>query len=197
VEDDLCGHATLASAYVLALRGHTRWPVRFHTRSGLLEVTQNKQWLEMIFPAWPAKPCDAPAELLPALGVNVATVMKSVRDYLVVLHHADEVRAMVPDIRALAALDIGIGGVIVTAPGKDGVDYVCRFFPPSIGIDEDPATGSIQCALVPYWAARLRKAVLRGQQLSGRGGEFLCELAGERVKISGRARLYLQGVIEI
>jgi PhzF family phenazine biosynthesis protein len=200
VEDDLCGHATLASAFVLALRGHKEWPVRFHTLSGVLTVARDKDKdegrLEMDFPAWPAKACEPPAELLPALGLKTALVMKA-RDYLVVVDHAEQVRALSPDIRALARIEMGTGGAIVTAPGVGDVDYVLRFFPPSVGIDEDPATGSVHCTLVPYWAERLGKRTLRAQQFSARGGEFRCQMDGDRVKIAGRARLYLQGVLEI
>jgi len=119
------------------------------------------------------------------------------RDYLVVVDRAEQVRALAPDIRALARVDIGIGGAIVTAPGEGDIDYISRFFPPSVGIDEDPATGSIHCTLVPYWAERLGKNSLRAKQLSARGGEFQCELTGERVKIAGKARLYLQGTLEL
>ena len=122
--------------------------------------------------------------------------MKS-RDYLVVVDQAEQVRALSPDIVALAKLDIGTGGTIVTAPGEGDVDYVCRFFAPSIGIDEDPATGSIQCTLVPYWAEQLGKDTLRAQQLSARGGHMRCTFAGDRVKIAGRARLYLHGTLEV
>jgi PhzF family phenazine biosynthesis protein len=196
VEDDLCGHATLASAYVLALRKHNVWPVRFHTRSGLLTVAQDQDSFEMDFPARPPQPCETPVELLPALGLKATLVMKS-RDYLVVVDRAEQVRALSPNIAALAKLDIGIGGTIVTAPGEGEVDYVCRFFPPSVGIDEDPATGSIHCTLAPYWAARLGKGRLRAQQLSARGGSMECTFSGDRVKIAGRARLYLQGMLEI
>jgi PhzF family phenazine biosynthesis protein len=196
VEDDLCGHATLASGYVLALRKHNAWPVRFHTCSGVLTVGRDQDSFEMDFPARPPQPCDTPRELLPALGLKTAQVMKS-RDYLVVVDHGEQVRALTPNIPALAKLDIGIGGTIVTAPGEGDVDYVCRFFPPSVGIDEDPATGSINCTLAPYWAGRLHKQALRVQQLSARGGSMRCKIAGDRVKIAGKARLYLQGTIEL
>ena len=196
VEDDLCGHATLASAFVLALRGQEAWPVRFHTCSGVLTVACGQDGLEMDFPSRPARPCDPPAELLRALGLMEAEIMKS-RDYLVIVDRAELVRTLSPDIRALAKIEIGIGGTIVTAPGQGGVDYVSRFFPPSIGIDEDPATGSIHCTLAPYWAGRLGKQTLRARQLSARGGDFRCEVAGTRVKIAGKARLYLQGALEL
>jgi len=107
------------------------------------------------------------------------------------------VRALAPDFPALAQLESGIGGVIVTAPGDGDIDYVTRFFCPAIGINEDPATGSISCTLAPYWADRLGKRTLRAQQLSGRGGELRCQIDGNRVKIAGQARLYLQGMLEL
>jgi PhzF family phenazine biosynthesis protein len=195
VEDDLCGHATLASAYVLALRKHNLWPVRFHTRGGVLTVTKNQDSFEMDFPAKPSEPCEMPVGLLRALGLKAALVMKS-RDYLVVVDQAEQVRTLSPDIAALAKLDAG-NGTIVTAPGEGDVDYVCRMFLPSAGIDEDPATGSIHCTLAPYWAGRLGKDTFRAQQLSARGGSVQCAISGDRVKIVGRARLYLHGVLEL
>src|SRR5271170_478405 len=200
VEDDLCGHATLASAYVLALRKHNVWPVLFHTRSGMLTVSRGQDSFEMDFPAMPPQPCETPAGLLPALGLKdmglkAALVMKS-RDYLVVVEQAEQVRALSPDIAALAKLDAG-RGTIVTAPGEGDVDYVCRMFLPSAGIDEDPATGSIHCTLAPYWAGRLGKDTFRAQQLSVRGGYMRCAVVGDRVKIAGQARLYLHGSIEL
>ncbi len=201
VEDDLCGHATLATAYVLALRGHKAWPARFQTMSGELRAARTGgnggDWFELDFPARPAAPCDVPATLLPALGLRDAQVLKDTRDYLVVVESAEQVAALNPDFAALARITSGTGGAIVTAPGNRDCDYVVRFFAPSVGIPEDPATGSITCTLAPYWAARLGKRALRGRQLSSRGGELRGELAGDRVKIAGQARLYLQGTIEI
>ena len=196
IEDDLCGHATLASAYVLALRKHNLWPVRFHTRSGLLTVAQSQDGFEMDFPARPPQPCETQVGLLPALGLKAALMMKS-RDYLVVVEQAEQVRALSPDIAALASLDMVNAGTIVTAPGEGNVDYVCRLFAPAEGIDEDPATGSIHCTLAPYWAGRLGKDRLRAQQLSARGGTMQCTIAGKRVKIAGRVRLYLHGTLEL
>jgi len=210
IEDDLCGHATLASAYVLALRKHNGWPVRFHTRSGMLTVAraknsqnldvQKNDCFEMDFPAMPPQPCETPVGLLPALGLKAALIMKS-RDHLVVVDQVEQVQALSPDMAALAKLDAGMG-TIVTAPGEGDVDYVCRMFLPSAGIDEDPATGSIHCTLAPYWAGRLDKdrlgkATFRAQQLSARGGSVQCTIVGDRVKIAGRARLYLHGTLEI
>jgi len=205
VEDDLCGHATLASAYVLALRKHTVWPVRFHTRSGVVTVaqiqdSQNRDSFELNFPAMPPQPCETPVGLLPALGLRdsglKATLVMKARDYLVVVDQAEQVRALSPDIAALAKLDAGMG-TIVTAPGEGDVDYVCRMFLPSAGIDEDPATGSIHCTLAPYWAGRLGKNTFRAQQLSARGASMQSTIAGDRVKIAGQVRLYLQGTLEL
>jgi PhzF family phenazine biosynthesis protein len=159
-------------------------------------VVEEKDSFEMDFPARPPQPCETPVGLLSALGLQAALVTKS-RDYMVVVDQAEQVRALSPDIAALAKLDIGISGAIVTAPGEGDVDYVCRFFAPSIGINEDPATGSIHCTLAPYWAARLGKDTLRAQQLSVRGGSLQSTIAGDRVKIAGRARLYLHGTLEL
>jgi PhzF family phenazine biosynthesis protein len=202
IEDDLCGHATLASAYVLSLRRHNAWPVRFHTRSGIVTVVKDKDdkdSFELDFPAMPPQPCETPVGLLSALGLSTALVMRA-RDYLVVVDQAEQVRALSPDHAALAKLDAGLG-TIVTAPGEGDVDYVCRMFLPSAGIDEDPATGSIHCTLAPYWAGRLgkdkNKSTFRAQQLSLRGGTMQCTIAGDRVKIAGQARLYLQGTLEL
>jgi predicted PhzF superfamily epimerase YddE/YHI9 len=157
-------------------------------------VARNEDWFEMDFPAWPPQPSGVPPELLAALGLESAEVLKS-RDYLVVVDHARQVASLAPDIRAIARIEMGLGGVIVTAPGEDGIDYVARFFAPSVGIDEDPATGSINCSLAPYWAKRLGRSEMRVRQLSARGGALRCTTAGDRVKIAGQARLYLEGVL--
>lgn len=196
VEDNLCGHATLASAFVLALREHSSWPVRFHTGSGILTVLKTQGGFETDFPARRAQACATPAGLLSALGLTEVQVMKS-RDYLVIVDRADQVLALSPDFAALVKVDMGDAGSIVTAPGEGDVDYVCRFFAPSVGINEDPATGSIHCTLAPYWAERLGKESMRAQQLSARGGTVQCAFAGARVKIADSARLYLQGNLEL
>ena len=200
VEDDLCGHATLASAFALSLRGHDTWPVRFHTVSGLLTVQRDGDRFEMDFPSRPASPCEPPTGLLSALGLETAEVMREPRDFMVIVNNSEIVRNLKPDIAALAQLDLGTGsGVIVTAPGEKNsdVDYVCRFFAPSEGIDEDPATGSIHCTLVPYWAARTGKQTFQVRQLSPRGAQMHCTQVGNRIKIAGEAKLYLQGTIHL
>lgn len=148
VEDDLCGHATLAAGYALSSRGHDTWPARFHTVSGLLTVNRDHERFEMDFPSRPAASCEIPTGLLSALGLKMAEVMREPGDFLIVANRAEIVENLKPDIAALAKIDMGIGGAIITAAGDNDVDYVCRFFAPSEGIDEDPATGSIQCTLV-------------------------------------------------
>jgi PhzF family phenazine biosynthesis protein len=202
VEDDLCGHATLAAAFVLLLRKHNDWPVRFHTRSGVLTVNRLDDLFEMDFPSRPPVSCEGWPELLSALGLEKGEVLRSVRDALVVLDHTEQVRSLRPNFAALMKLDLGIGGAIVTAAGGLGeddpdVDYVCRLFAPSVGINEDPATGSIHCTLAPFWAERTGKQAFRARQLSARGGRMECRILGDRVRISGRARLYLEGSLHL
>lgn len=193
-EVDLCGHATLASGYVV-LRGLDRGRdrVEFETRSGRLEVVRDGELLVMDLPAYPSRPVDAPAGLAESLGREPEAVLKA--NYLMAVY-PDEgtVRGLVPDIRAMVRA--GIDEVVVTAPGVD-CDLVSRFFAPGYGIDEDPVTGSAHCVLVPYWASRLGRKRLHARQLSHRGGELECELHGDRVSIAGRAVLYLEGEIEI
>lgn len=194
VEMDLCGHATLAAAFVLFTeRGVGENAVRFHSRSGLLTVPRAGELLTLDFPARPAVPCAAPDALIRGLGAKPAAVLKS-RDYLAVFASEAEVRALKPDFAVLKTLDCL--GIIATAPGGD-CDFVSRFFAPAAGIDEDPVTGSAHCTLIPYWAQRLGKAKLFARQVSRRGGELSCELAGNRVHIGGKAVLYLSGEIEI
>lgn len=197
VEDDLCGHATLATAFVLSYRGHNDWPVRFHTRSGVLTVDRVEDRFEMDFPSRPPYAGDAWPELLAALGLETGQVLRSVRDVLVVLDKVEQVRDLKPDFAALMKLNLGIAGAIVTAAGGEDSDYVCRLFAPSAGINEDPATGSIQCVLAPYWAERTGLQEFRVRQLSARGGLMQSRLVGDRVRISGSARLYLEGSIHI
>lgn len=191
-EVDLCGHATLASAFVvLEYLDRSAAAVRFHTKSGELRVRRNGDLLTMDFPARPPQPCDPLPALAEALG-KPPRELGAARDYLAVYDSEEDVRSLDPDMRALAAVDHF--AVIVTAPGKD-VDFVSRFFAPAEGVDEDPVTGSAHCTLAPYWAQRLGKTSFHALQVSARGGELWCELAGDRVAISGRAVRYLEGTI--
>ncbi len=192
----LCGHATLASAFVLF--ECRSWPgdtVRFQTRqSGELSVVKRHPLLDMDFPARPAHAIAPPAGLAEALRVAPEKVFGSEEDLLVVLESEKAVRDVRPDFDAL--LKIESRGIIVTARG-DGVDFVSRFFAPRVGVKEDPVTGSAHCVLIPYWARLLGKDVLRALQVSNRGGELSCKNSGERVRISGKAVLYMEGVITV
>jgi len=194
VELELCGHATMASAWVLFERLEPgRSEVRFDSRTGSLSVSRAAERLVLDFPALPAKPCEPPPGLVEALGITPRETHRAA-DLLVVLESEDDVRSLRPDLAALAAIDTR--GVIVTAPGHE-VDYVSRFFAPRIGIAEDSATGSSHCTLAPYWAARLGQGALHDRQLSARGGEFWCEMADDRVRIAGHVCCYLEGTIAV
>jgi len=192
----LCGHATLASAFILlACR---EWPsdtIRFQTRkSGQLVVTRRDDLLEMDFPARPVFVRTPPAGLNEALRVTPQEIFGSAEDLLVVLDNEKTVREVEPDFVALER--VRCRGTIITARG-DRSDFVSRFFAPRVGIPEDPVTGSAHCVLIPYWAGILDKNVLHAFQVSRRGGELFCTNAGARVRISGKAALYLEGTITI
>jgi predicted PhzF superfamily epimerase YddE/YHI9 len=197
VEVDLCGHATLASAFVIFERLESeRNRVRFRTlRAGVLAVACEGDELAMDFPCWPPEPCSLPLELPNALGRRPKHMLRFRQRYLAVFDDRDEIASLTPDFAAL--LRQGYGDLIVTAPGGEGVDFVSRFFAPAHGINEDPVTGSAHCVLAPYWAERLGKTRLRARQVSRRGGELRCTVSGDRVVIAGRCVLYLDGVIEI
>jgi predicted PhzF superfamily epimerase YddE/YHI9 len=196
VEVDLCGHATLASAHVVfSFLEPGRERVNFRTlKAGTLTVARHGDMLMMDFPARPATAVEPPPGLLAALGGSPREVLKA-RDHMVVYANAAEVAALKPDFAALGRLDCW--AAIATAPGEDGTDFVSRFFAPRQGIDEDPATGSSHCTLVPYWAARLGKRELKARQLSRRVGTLTCALNGDRVAIGGRTVLYLEGEITV
>jgi len=192
VEVDLCGHATLAAAYVVLNElGCPDDYVHFHSKSGLLKVYRKNDLLELDFPSRPPRPAEYPPELISGLGAVPQYILRS-RDYVCVYETAEEVVALKPHFEELAKLDVL--GIIATAPGTDA-DFVSRFFAPSAGINEDPVTGSAHSTLIPYWADRLGKHKMFARQISKRGGELFCELHGERVRIGGYAALYLKGEI--
>ncbi|MCC6340675.1 MAG: PhzF family phenazine biosynthesis protein [Bryobacterales bacterium] len=192
VEMDLCGHATLASAFVLwERRGYQGTAIRFHTRSGLLEVTRSGGLYALDFPSRPPAPCTPHPELIAALGLPPQEILAA-RDYLCVYEREEDVRQLSPDMARLAGVDRF--AVIVTAPGRQ-VDFVSRFFAPAGGVPEDPVTGSAHCTLTPYWSKRLARTKLHARQVSARGGELFCEDRGERVSIAGSAVLFLEGTI--
>lgn len=193
-EVDLCGHATLASAHVwFAQLGCDAPELRFDTRSGPLRVRRGEHGLRMDFPALTLQPCATPVSLTAALGATPSAVLRGM-DLVAVFDHADQVEALAPDFRAVAALDAR--GLVATAPGAD-CDVVSRCFYPALGVDEDPVTGSAHCALAPFWAARLGRTTLHARQVSRRGGSLRCEVDGDRVVLEGRAVDYLRGEIEL
>lgn len=195
VEVDLCGHATLASGHVLfhALA----WPrevLRFRTlQAGVLQVLRRDGELWLDLPAWPAAPLAAiPAGLPQALGAQPVQVLEQGGKWLVVYDSARTIEGLRPDIAALRALPVK--AVCVTAPGRRrSEDFVSRFFAPQLGIDEDPATGSAHCLLLPYWAARMGRTELQAAQLSSRGAVLRGRLDGERVWLTGPVQPWLSG----
>ncbi len=195
MEVDLCGHATLASAFViLEYVDPLSDRVSFESNSGLLTVTRADDLLAMDFPSRPAEACRAPDLLAEALGSSPVEIRLSVRDYLAIFDTEEQVRRLQPDMQGLCKLDYL--GIIVTAPGMK-CDFVSRFFAPRVGIPEDPVTGSAHSTLIPYWAELLKKQTLHAFQVSRRGGELFCEHHGDRVTFAGNAVVYLQGTIVI
>jgi len=195
-EVDLCGHATLASAFVqFVCRKWSEDRIRFQTRkSGRLMVTRKSELLEMDFPARPAHPQASPDGLSRALGVTPEKIYGSKEDLMVVLDSEKTVVEVQPDFAALEQMDCR--SIIITAQGGQ-CDFVSRFFAPRVGVPEDPVTGSAHCVLIPYWATVLGKKELYARQVSKRGGELFCGLVDDRVRISGKAALYLEGTITI
>lgn len=196
-EVDLCGHATLATAYVIFfILNKAENEISFESRSGNLRVTRDdEQWLTLSFPVDHYHKMVAPPALTDSLRpIKDFEVYKGKSDYMVVLDNEAQVRDIKPDILFLST--IPARGIILTAPGEE-VDFVSRFFAPQSGVDEDPVTGSAHTTLIPYWAERLGKNTLTARQVSARGGYLRCELADDRTLISGKAKLYLTGEINL
>ncbi|MGQ9838794.1 MAG: PhzF family phenazine biosynthesis protein [Cyanobacteriota bacterium] len=198
-EVDLCGHATLASAYVLLTQVDPQaQTVEFSTRSGLLRVQRRGEQLVMDFPAQPMVPWpEALESVSAALGVVPLELYRGGMG-VVVLPSAQQVQQLQPNMAQIKAL--ASTGLIVTAPGTDladpagdALDFVSRVFAPQLGIPEDPVTGSAHCLLIPYWAQRLGKSELMARQVSTRGGELFCRDLGSRVEIAGYAVLVIAG----
>jgi PhzF family phenazine biosynthesis protein len=197
VEVELCGHATLASAFVLFTELEPgRREVTFATRSGPLTVRRAGERLAMDFPRWSLDALESvPERLTEGLGAAPREVLATASgtNYFAVFDDERQVRSLAPDFGKLRDLE---AGVIITAPGSRS-DCVCRYFAPFYGIDEDYGTGSIHCALTPYWSARLGKPTVHSLQLSRRGAELFCALRGARVEIAGRAVKYLDGWFDV
>jgi len=193
-EIDLCGHATLATAYVIFNYLHEDLnKIRFSTKSGILEVTRKDNLLTMIFPSRKGEKCSVPEALVKGLGKMPREVYRS-RDYMAVFDKEEDILSLRLNMDELKKLDGA--GVIVTAKGNE-VDFVSRFFAPKLGVDEDPVTGSAHCTLVPYWKDVLNKKEFVAHQLSERGGKLYCKDLGDMIEISGEAVAYLEGYIFI
>jgi len=196
-EVPFCGHATLASAFVIFhILGAPDQSIRFETLSGELAVTKDGDLFVMDFPRMELIPCEAPAYLLDGLGNKPTEIFRVDADpnYYAVYPSEEDVRSISPDLRALEQLHPY--GVVITAPGKTA-DIISRYFAPSYGIPEDPVTGSIHAALVPYWSERLGKPKLHAWQVSQRGGELFCEDRQDRVLVAGRGVKFLEGEINL
>jgi PhzF family phenazine biosynthesis protein len=193
-EVDLCGHATLAAAYVLwetetALPAS---PITFHTRSGALTASPDDGWIVLDFPALPSTPQTPPDVLSEALGVHPVWAGTYGMDWLLELENETEAAQLRPNFTLLK--QAGLRGCAVTAPSSNPeYDFVSRFFAPSAGVDEDPVTGSMHCGLAPYWAAKLGRPTVTGRQISARGGTVRCSVVGLRVLLKGRAAAVVQG----
>jgi PhzF family phenazine biosynthesis protein len=197
MEIDLCGHATLAAAHVFWERGTLglNREARFFTRSGLLTAIRKEGWIELDFPAEPARPVETSISLEEILGVPAFLAGKNRMDYLVEVADEEAVSGIQPDFAVLARLDCR--GVIVTSRASTGeYDFVSRFFAPGAVIPEDPVTGSAHCCLGPYWGKKLGKKIMTGYQASSRGGIVKVELAGDRVKLGGKAVTVMRGELE-
>ena len=194
VEVKLCGHATLATAFVLFNElGYGKEEIIFNTLSGQLMVTKDAEMLTLNFPSQKPEPCLLPPTLEKAIAAKPLECLKNT-DYVLVYDNEEIIKNITPNHDLIRKTDAR--GVIVTAPGKD-YDFVARFFAAASGIDEDPVTGSAYTKLTPYWADKLGKTSFKVRQLSQRGGDLFLELKGDRVFISGKAVKYLEGIIEV
>lgn len=194
-EVKLCGHATLATAHILFNElDFCGEQIEFNSQSGILTVKKIGDKLQLDFPADFVHAVDAVPVFAEAFGVHPLATFKGRTDYLLLFDSEETIRKFQPDISLL--LTTNARGIIVTAKGNE-VDFVSRFFAPAVGVNEDPVTGSAHTNLIPFWSKRLNKTELTALQLSERGGELWCTLAGDRVLIAGKAVTYLRGEIEI
>jgi PhzF family phenazine biosynthesis protein len=186
-EVDLCGHATLACAHILYEKAYLQSNEKavFHTKSGVLSAEKKGEFITLDFPIEPAIQIETPHIIEKSFGVKPIYCGKNRMDIIVELENEETVKKLKPNLALLLDLN-DVRGIIVTSKSKD-YDFISRFFAPSIGVGEDPVTGSAHCCLIPYWSERTHKTIFKTYQASKRGGELFCELDGERVKISGNA----------
>ncbi len=197
LEVDLCGHATLAAAFVIFnFENYLHDTIRFYSsRSGVLNVSKSEELLYLNFPIDTFTEVEIQNSFNECFNYNSLKVFKGKSDYMFVFANQSEIEILIPDLIKISTIDCR--GIIATAKGKEGVDFVSRFFAPQSGINEDAVTGSAHTTLIPYWAKQLNKTTLFAQQLSSRKGILFCKLLDNRVEIGGKAHLYLQGEITI
>ena len=196
IEMDLCGHATLATAFIIRnFFDYHKDEVIFKTLSGELKVTFNDKLLTLDFPSRPPVKSDLPDIIKNAINIKPIKTLKS-RDYVLVYKNENDIKNITVDAQILNQMDLKTGGIIVTAIGES-VDFVSRFFTPRSSILEDPVTGSAHCSLIPYWSKILKKNKMKAFQLSKRKGELFCTNKVDRVLISGNAKIYSTGSIWI
>ncbi|WP_224483453.1 PhzF family phenazine biosynthesis protein [Robertkochia aurantiaca] len=195
-EVDLCGHATLAAAWVIFnSEDHVSDKIIFHSpRSGRLEVKRDKELYTLNFPADELHQLDCPPDLRSCFDRDPVACYKGKTDYMLVFESQADIENIVYDLMQIKAIEAR--GIIITAPGEES-DFVSRFFAPQSGVDEDPVTGSAHTSLTPYWTERLGKEKLTAIQLSERKGHLQCRLADDRVEISGEAQIYMEGFIHL
>lgn len=197
VEVNLCGHATLATSFVIF--NVLKYPndvILFGSKSGVLKVRREDKWLELDFPLQETMLAEAPKGLIESIGKKPKEIYRASDDYMLVYGSQKDIEEIKPDFGALK--HIKARGIIVTAKAKSKkIDFVSRFFGPASGIDEDPVTGSAHTKLVPYWSKTLGKTELTAEQISSRKGFLKCKLAGDRVLMAGKGKLFLKGKISI
>jgi len=193
-EENLCGHATLASAYVLfEILDYKKQEIIFHSKSGVLKVSKTDELYTLNFPLNEVTKIDLEDKFIDAFNIKPIEIHKSM-DYLIVFKTEEDIYNLVPNFELIKQFDLR--GVIVTAKSSQ-YDFVCRFFDPDCGVPEDPVTGSAFTQLVPYWAKVLKKKEFKAKQVSRRGGEVFAKFENERVYISGKAVKYLEGEIYV
>lgn len=197
VEVNLCGHATLATSFVIFnVLKYSKDIILFGSKSGILKVRKDEKWLELDFPAQETHAAEAPKGLIESIGKKPKEIYRAADDYLLVYASQKEIEKLNPDFGALK--NIEARGIIVTAKAKSKkIDFVSRFFGPSVGVNEDPVTGSAHTKLVPYWANVLGKNELVAEQISNRKGFLKCKLADDRVLMAGKGKLFLKGKISV
>ena len=196
IEMDLCGHATLATAY--CLRNHLNYKkdsVKFDSMSGELVVKFNADYMQMDFPHRKPIKSDLPQNILDSLSIKPIEILKS-RDYVLIYDNEDQIKNIKIDKELFDRKNIDPGGVVITSIGTKS-DFVSRYFVPQCSFFEDPVTGSTHCSLVPYWSEKLNKKKLKSIQLSERGGEMICEDVLNRVLINGKAVTYSEGHVHL